>query len=76
MYARKCKPHLVGRRAVYLNEGEPPSAELELKRSLVKGFRAMGKYVILTAINAILAATLTTQLTESLQRWRLDAVPS
>ena len=76
MYARKCKPNLVGRRAVYLKEREPTSAELVLKRSLVEDFLAMGKYVILTAINAILAPTLTTQLTESLQGWRLDAVPS
>ena len=31
MYARKCKPHLVGRRAVYLKERGPTSAELVLK---------------------------------------------
>ena len=44
-----------------------------VKKDSSRASAAIGKSVILTAINGIVASALTTHLTESLQRGRLDA---
>ena len=47
--------------------------EVCVKKNSSRASTGIGKSVILTAINGIMASALTTQLTESLQRGRLDA---